>query len=27
LGITALTGFVTVIWFEGYKWGKRKKWL
>lgn len=27
LGIAALTGFVTVIWFEGYKWGKRKKWF
>jgi len=26
LGIAALTGFVTVIWFEGYKWGKRKGW-
>lgn len=27
LGIASLTGFVVVIWFEGYKWGKRKKWL
>jgi Ca2+-transporting ATPase len=27
LGIAAIAGFVTVIWFEGYKWGKRKKWL
>ena len=27
LGIAALTGFVTVIWFEGYKWGKRKGWF
>ncbi|MFN8348862.1 MAG: cation-translocating P-type ATPase [Spirosomataceae bacterium] len=26
-GIVILTGFVTVIWFEGYKWGKRKGWI
>ena len=24
LGITALVGFVSVFWFEGYKWRKRR---
>ncbi len=27
LGIASLVGFITVIWFEGYKWGKRKSWF